>query len=424
MKKVVAILLAALLAIGACGVALGEETTLRVMWWGSQTRHDQTIQMLEMYMEQNPEIIIEYEYSGFDTYWDKLTAMAAASNLPDVWQNSVAYILSYVERDQLLDMNPYIESNAINLTDWEDVFKGLGVINGGTYGLTLGNSAYTVIYNPEILEQAGLEDPSFDWTWEDYHHYLKTIKETTDIYGDSQYAGGAILEGYQMYLRQNGYIGVVNETRDGLTCTDPTLWIEMFTAMKEQLDAGYVMPLDQAATMQSVEQTGIATGTAAMLGLVNSNQVIAAAKALGKDLKLAAYPHAEDEVQPGAFLGPTMFIGISKSTENPDESAKLVNFLLNDVEANKIALMEKGVPASAAVREGVAPLLSVTGQRVSEYVAKIAEIAVPYDNIYATNYSEMNDLYNLLVEDMMFGRISIENAANKFITEGDAILKG
>ena len=51
-----------------------EPVTLRYMWWGSQTRHDQNIEMLEMYMEQNPNVTVEYEYGGFDTYWDKASA--------------------------------------------------------------------------------------------------------------------------------------------------------------------------------------------------------------------------------------------------------------------------------------------------------------------------------------------------------------
>ena len=141
-----------------------EPVTLRYMWWGSQTRHDQNIQMLEMYMEQNPNVTVEYEYGGFDTYWDKATAMAAAGNLPDVWQNLVAYILSYAAKGQIVDLNPYIEDGTIDCSDWEETFINLGVVDGKNYGLTLGNSAYCMIYDPEIFEQAGLEEPTNDWT--------------------------------------------------------------------------------------------------------------------------------------------------------------------------------------------------------------------------------------------------------------------
>ena len=399
-----------------------EPVTLRYMWWGSQTRHDQNIEMLNMYMEQNPNVTVEYEYGGFDTYWDKASAMAAANNLPDVWQNSVAYILSYADKGQLVDMNPYIESGVIDCSDWEEVFVNLGVIDGKNYGLTLGNSAYCMIYDPDAFAEAGLEEPTFDWTWDDYLNAIKVITEKTDLYGDCQFPS-SIMEGYQQFLRQNGLPGVVNEARDGLTYTDTDLWVELFTMQKEQIDAGYVIPFDQAVTMQAIEQSGVATGQSAIMGVVNSNQAVAAANARGKDLKVTCFPHDPDEVQPGTFIGPTMFLSMSESSQNKDATAALINFLLNDPEANKICLMEKGVPASAAVREAVEPLLNETGKAVSQYVGEMGKIAPEYDNIYAVAYSEVNDLYNKLVQDMMFGIISIEEAGQQFVTEADALLK-
>lgn len=399
-----------------------EPVTLRYMWWGSQTRHDQNIEMLEMYMEQNPNVTVEYEYGGFDTYWDKASAMAAANNLPDVWQMSVAYILSYADMGQLVDMNPYIESGVIDCSDWEDVFVNLGVVDGKNYGLTLGNSAYCMIYDPDAFAEAGLEEPTLDWTWDDYLNAIKTITEKTDLYGDCQFPG-SIIEGYQQYLRQNGQIGLVNEARDGLTYKDTDLWVDFFTLMKEQIDAGYVVPYDQAVTMQAIEQTGVATGQSAIMGVVNSNQAVAAANARGKDLKVTCFPHDPDEVQPGTFIGPTMFLSMSESSQNKDATAHLINFLLNDPEANKVCLMEKGVPASAAVREAVEPLLNETGKAVSQYVGEMGKIAPEFDNIYAVAYSEVNDLYKKLVQDMMFGLIGIEEAGQQFITEADALLK-
>jgi multiple sugar transport system substrate-binding protein len=137
-----------------------QKVTLRMMWWGSQTRHDQYIAMLKLYMQKNPNVTVSYEYSGFSNYWDKVATMAAAKNLPDVWQNSVAYILSYAQKNQITDLTPYIKNKTINCSDWDKVFVNLGVINGKNYGLTLGNSCYCVLYDPDLFTKAGLTQPS------------------------------------------------------------------------------------------------------------------------------------------------------------------------------------------------------------------------------------------------------------------------
>lgn len=438
MKRVVAILsVAALIGTGLVGCTPeskssspaatsqssdNKNVTLRMMWWGSQTRTDQYIQMLKLYMQKNPNIKVEYEYGGFDTYWDKVATMAAGASLPDVWQDSVAYILSYAQKNQLTDMTSFINDKTIDTSDWDKVSVQLGVIDGKNYGLTLGNSAYGVIYNPEILQKAGVKTPTNDWTWDDYVAAVKQVKEKTGLYGDSQFPTN-IIEGYQMALRQNGQIGIFNEARNGLNYTNTDIWTKYFKQEKELLDGGYIMPLAESVNMQSIEQTAVATGKAAFLGVVNSNQAVAASKALGKDLAITSYPHMAGEKQPGNFIGPTMFLGISKSSPNQKEAAKLVNFVLNDVEANKICLQEKGVQASSKVRDAVNPLLTPTGQKVSEYVAAISKIAVKFDNVYPTNYSQINDMYNKLVQDMMFGRKSIEDAGKEFNTQAASLLK-
>ena len=390
------------------------KTTIRFMWWGSQTRHDQTIKVIELFMEKNPDIVVEYEFGGFGNHFEKILTMMTAGDAPDVFQNSTAYILMHAQNGQLLDLSPYIESGAIDLSDWDEVSKTLGEVEGGIYGLTMGNSAFCMLYDPALFEEAGIPAPTYDWTWDDYHETLKLIKERTGVYGDSLYPA-SMLEGYIMYLRQHGYIGLFNEERNGLAYDGTDLWTEFFTKQFELIQDGYVMPYDQTIdSIQNIEQSGIALGTAGMLGCINSNQAVAIANAKGSPVALTSFPHMEGEPQPGSFIVPTMFMSASKTTEHPEAVARFIDFFLNDVEANKIMMMERGVPASAEVRAALEPDLDSVAAASSRYVGIIGETAVPYDNIYPTAYNEILDFFRRTVEDMMFGRISIEEGGEAF----------
>ena len=42
------------------------KTTLNVLWWGSQTRHEMTTEMLEKFEELNPDIDVVMDYSDWD----------------------------------------------------------------------------------------------------------------------------------------------------------------------------------------------------------------------------------------------------------------------------------------------------------------------------------------------------------------------
>lgn len=60
-----------------------EPVTLRFSWWGGEARHEATIAAAELYMEKNPNVKIEFEYSGWDGYKDKLVTQLSGGTAPD-----------------------------------------------------------------------------------------------------------------------------------------------------------------------------------------------------------------------------------------------------------------------------------------------------------------------------------------------------
>src|SRR5690625_5399010 len=50
------------------------QITLRMTWWGSQSRHDQTKEIIELFEEQNRDIKIKTEFIGKDGYYEKIYA--------------------------------------------------------------------------------------------------------------------------------------------------------------------------------------------------------------------------------------------------------------------------------------------------------------------------------------------------------------
>ena len=97
-----------------------EEITLRVSWWGSQSRHDLTQQALELYMKDNPNVKVEAEFTDWSGYWDKLATQAAGGELPDVIQMDYSYLSQYASSKQLADLNGYLESGVIERSDISD----------------------------------------------------------------------------------------------------------------------------------------------------------------------------------------------------------------------------------------------------------------------------------------------------------------
>ncbi len=68
-KKAISVMLAGTLALALAVPAFaGDPVTLRFSWWGGDERHEATLAVIEKFEEENPDIIIEPEYSSFDCY--------------------------------------------------------------------------------------------------------------------------------------------------------------------------------------------------------------------------------------------------------------------------------------------------------------------------------------------------------------------
>ena len=97
MKRFLSVLLAAVLLCTMlaplAASAEQEPVTLRVTWWGSQTRHDLTMAAIEKFQEKYPWITVEPEFTSWDGYWSKLATQVAGGLLPDVIQMDYQYLI-------------------------------------------------------------------------------------------------------------------------------------------------------------------------------------------------------------------------------------------------------------------------------------------------------------------------------------------
>ena len=161
MKRILPLMLVlALLCTSAVAFAESEEpVTLRVCWWGSQTRHDLTMAAIEKFEEKYPNITVEAEFTSWDGYWSKLATQVAGNLLPDVIQMDYQYLNQYATSGVLADLGPYYESGAIDVSNVDESVLVSGQVNGVNYALSTGTNALATFYRQDVLDEAGLEMP-------------------------------------------------------------------------------------------------------------------------------------------------------------------------------------------------------------------------------------------------------------------------
>ena len=420
-KKFVFVLMFTLLLLVSMS-AFAKDVTLRVTWWGSQNRHDRTLEAIKIFEKQNPGIKIEAEFLGWGGYWENIAAQAAGGNLPDIWQQDYSYITMYANRGLLLDLNPYVESGHLDLSYVANSAIAGGIVDGSLYGISLGQNAMTVAYDPDIFAEAGIKEPTADWTWEDYINIVETIHDKLGIYGDSGLPYGGD-RGFQYYLRQHGK-DLYNETGDGLGYEDDKYFIDYFKMDYDLVKKGAFAPIDIRTELGSLgpEVKLINDKEAAMESSLYSNQLVALESAAGRKFKFITPPKDKNQIQDGLYLKPSMFFSVTKYTEHPEEAVKFIDFFTNSLEANKVLHAERGVPISSKIREDLSPYLGDIQQRTFDYIDLASKHSTKISPPEPEQVSKVVDLMSRLHSQLLFDLISVEEAAEDFRAEATEIL--
>ncbi|MGG1516082.1 extracellular solute-binding protein [Paenibacillus oryzisoli] len=398
----------------ATAAASNKPVTLRVAWWGGQSRHDYTLKLIELYQQKNPNVKIESEYAAFDDYWKKLAPQAAANGLPDVFQMDISYLTQYGSKGQLEDLTPFTTSGVLDVKDISENNLSGGKVDGKLVAMNAGSNALGATIDSQMLKDAGvtLKD---DWTFSDL-----------DAVGAALKAKGKLLGGdlrhdvyFPFYLRS---VGQKLYAADGtqLGYSDDKPFIDYYTMYKKWYDSGYILPLDKLAQKKGVaEDDEMVLGNAAAT-FQWSNQFIGFNTAAKRSLDIAKTPSWSQNK--ALFLKPSMFWSVSKNSKNKEEAAKFVNFLINDIDANKIIMGERGVPVSSKVKEALMPLLSPEQKKVFEYVAWAEKNASPMDPPSPIGSVEVEKLLKDTAEQILYKKLTVEEGAAKFRKDANAIL--
>lgn len=397
----------------AQAAADGEKVTLNLCWWGNQIRNDVTKKAVDLYMSQNPNVEIKIEFTDWSGYWDKLSAMAAGGNLPDIIQQDYSYINQYQKSGQLADLTPFIESGIIDTSKIPDSIIESGSIDGKCYALSLGSNAPMMVYDKAVVEEAGVTLPE-QMTIDELYDISQQIYEKTGV--KTFFDGG--LGMMQLIARARN-----SHLFDELVAGNSTSSKEHFANVDRFAKAEFSISPDLLAEKSPdlVETKPIIDGTT-WNDFSFSNQFISLSDTAGRELGIVMTPIANDADGQSMYLKPSQFFSIAETSPNKEEAAKFINWFTNSVECNQILMAERGIPVNTEVAEAIKPDVDPVAQMVFDYIAKVGEVAVPIDEPDPAGKGEVEALGNTTVENLRYGDITADEAAESFVAEASRIL--
>ena len=419
MKKLALILALAMLAI-CCLSAMAEENLL-VTWWGNQTRNERTHAALELFASEHEGVAFTEVPNSWDDYWKKVAADAQGDSI-DVMQMDYQYLNQYSENGLLLDLTPYVESGALKIDDVNEGIVNSGKVGDGLYAICIGVNAPALLYNKTLLDENGIEVKD-NMTIDEFLALCKEIYEKTGYKTNIGYGTdmvfGYILRGYGVNLFQDGKLNITAEDAE-----------KFFSLYETGMNEGWLVGSEVFAetAVGTVEQDPMIYGSdpayMSWCAFFWSNQVTAMQNAApeGMEVGITTWP-SPDPVKSN-YLKPSQFFSVAAKSKNADTAVAVVDFWTNSIEANKILLGERGIPASAATAAGIADMLDETNQKVVAYINDV--VSPNCSDVPAADPSGASEFYNVvdeLQEALCYGQLTAADAAQQLIDNCPANLK-
>ena len=170
-KKILAILLSAVLGLAACtALAESSETPVTINFWhhySAQSAENETLMndLIPKFESENPGIKVNAVSHEWAELHDKILVSASSQSLPDVARLDIAWLPEFQQMGVLVALDQEMPDFAEVAGTLLDSALSTANIGGSYYALPLNTNSKILFYNTAMLEAAGVEVPTTMDKW-------------------------------------------------------------------------------------------------------------------------------------------------------------------------------------------------------------------------------------------------------------------
>jgi multiple sugar transport system substrate-binding protein len=190
----------------ALSPAAAQDVTLRYFTFSAAPDHLEDLDaIIQAFQAENAGVTIEVETAAFADYFTLLQADVAGGSAPDVFELNYESFVTYAANGALMDISDMMSADAPYYARALEAFQ----YDGAQMALPESFSTVLLFYNADLFDQAGLEYPTADWTWEDATAAATAIRAL----GDDYWGVFSPVQFWEFYKKaaQNGECSFFNE---------------------------------------------------------------------------------------------------------------------------------------------------------------------------------------------------------------------
>jgi len=388
--------------------------TLRFSWWGSDPRHKVTMEAIDLYKTIAPNVTIESEYMGADGYKDKLMTQLASGTAPDIIQVDAPWLSDLVKQfNAFADLDQF--KSILDTSGFDEKFvKTHGAIDNKQYGLPTGTNVMCMLLNKDILAKANIKSDQV-WDWDTIMSEGQKVNkiDSKSYFLDMDQNAVALLI-VRPYIKQKTGKQLVND--DYTIGFDKTTLVDTLTYIKKLFDAKVIQPAAESFMYKTVyfqNPTWVNNQTAATIEWVS--MIVARKEGFKASAEVSLFPIPKDAKDTALLVRPAQLLCINDKSAAKEETAKFMNFFLNNKDAQLILKDQRSVPPTEAGRK-VLTDANLIDPLVSQAVNMSVEKAGTAENAISSN-TQLDTIMIDAVEKVAYGKSTPEVAADDMIKQ-------
>ena len=394
---------------------------LNMVWWGDAQRGELTQKALDLFQSANPGIRVRTEYQDSTPYKDKLAARFAAGDPPDLMAMRFDSLREYADRGSLLDLARH--ADRLNLSGLAPNARALGAVGQQNFGVPSGLNTIGYIVDKTLTDKYGVAIPDGDtWGWDDLADFAKKIIKASagKVYGTNfeAYTVANLL----VFVRQHGEDFFTDDGALGATPGTITAWFAMIQRMRAE--GGFPPPgfIDQ--NLGSSPAQSYLAKKAIASQIIPTNNLLGYNGVCGGNLVMLRIPGETRGTRRGQSIDTPALWSVAAKSRHPQETLALLDFLVNDVAAAKVAGATRGVPPNSRVAGEIVSTLEPDNQRATKFLTDLQGEKLPPSYPYPVGASKLTNILKTISTEIVFGRTTPAAGAADFVTAARKALGG
>lgn len=190
-----------------------EAVTITYANFNASGSNEETLQkMYEAFHEEYPNITVNIETIGYDDYFTQMQTRVAGGTAPDCYELNIENFAAYANKGALAELT------GIDTSGYDETALSAFNVDGKQYGVPGNFSNVVLIYNKDLFDQAQIDYPNDDWTWDDALKAAEAIRALDEnTYGI--YQPITFNEFFKVAAQYGG--SILNEDKTAFTINSP-----------------------------------------------------------------------------------------------------------------------------------------------------------------------------------------------------------